>query len=185
MEMMVEGILFVAGTAGIIYVSRASLRAPGSHGFYRFFAWELLLGLFLLNMSHWFREPFSWHQLISWPLLFVSLYLVIAGVRLLRRRGKLNANRDETPMIGIEKTTALVTEGVYRYIRHPLYSSLFFLGWGMFFKRPSWPGGILALAATIFLLLTARAEERENLAYFGAAYAAYMKRTKRLVPYLF
>jgi protein-S-isoprenylcysteine O-methyltransferase Ste14 len=183
--MVIEGILFVVATAGIVYVSRASLRVPGSHGFYRFFAWELLLGLFLLNMDQWFQKPFSWHQLIAWSLLLVSLYLVIAGVRLLRGRGKLDAARDETPMIGIEKTTALVTEGVYRYIRHPLYSSLFFLGWGMYFKRPSWLGGFLALGATVFLLLTAQVEERENLAYFGEAYAAYKKRTKRFVPYLF
>jgi protein-S-isoprenylcysteine O-methyltransferase Ste14 len=50
----------------------------------------------------------------------------------------------------IEKTTILVTTGAYRYIRHPLYSSLLFLAWGIFFKAPSWPGGLLALAATFF-----------------------------------
>jgi hypothetical protein len=33
------------------YVSRKSLRVPGSHGFYRFFAWEIILALFLLNVN--------------------------------------------------------------------------------------------------------------------------------------
>jgi len=35
-----------------------------------------------------------------------------------------------------------------------------------------------------FLVATSTAEERENLARFGAAYAAYMKATRRFVPFL-
>ena len=51
--------IFAVGSAGIIYISRASLRAPRSHGFYRFFAWELILALFLLNVDVWFQAPLS------------------------------------------------------------------------------------------------------------------------------
>jgi len=40
-------IVFTLATLGIIYVSRLSLRHPRSHGFYRFFAWEAILALFL------------------------------------------------------------------------------------------------------------------------------------------
>ncbi|MDB4443780.1 isoprenylcysteine carboxylmethyltransferase family protein [bacterium] len=183
--MVLEGSLFVVATAGIIYVSRASLRAPGSHGFYRFFAWESLLTLCLLNIRKWFAAPFSPHQIVSWLLLLISLFLVIQGMVLLRRKGKPDDKRNDVPMIGIEKTTVLVTEGVYRYIRHPLYSSLFFLGWGVFFKSPSGTGGTLALVTTIFLVLTARVEESENVRYFGKAYQAYMERTKMFVPFVF
>jgi len=186
---MIEGILFVLGSAGIVYVSRASLRVPGSHGFYRFFAWELLLGLLLLNLRPaapaWFDDPFSLRQIASWLLLLVSLYLVIQGVILLRRRGKPDPTRSDVPLVGLEKTTALVTEGIYRYIRHPLYSSLFFLGWGIFLKAPSVWGAVLAAAATLFLVLTARVEEAENVRYFGPAYREYMKSTRMFVPYLF
>jgi protein-S-isoprenylcysteine O-methyltransferase Ste14 len=56
---------------------------------------------------------------------------------------------------------------------------------GIFVKQPSWLGGLLALAATIFLLLTARVEEDENIRYFGTAYQDYMKQTKMFIPYLF
>ncbi len=87
--------------------------------------------------------------------------------------------------MGIEKTTELVTTGAYRYTRHPIYSSLLFLAWGVFFKRPSWVGGLLASSATLFLLATAKAEESENLGYFGPAYSEYMKRTKMFIPFLF
>jgi protein-S-isoprenylcysteine O-methyltransferase Ste14 len=182
---MLEGILFVVATAAIIYVSRSSLRMPRSHGFYRLFAWEFLLLLLLLNLRKWFDEPFSPHQIVSWLLLLTSLLLVFHGVNLLRRYGKPDNKRNETPMIAFEKTSTLVTNGAYGYIRHPLYSSLLFLGWGIFFKQPSWLGGLLALAATIFLLLTARVEEDENIRYFGTAYQDYMKQTKMFIPYLF
>jgi protein-S-isoprenylcysteine O-methyltransferase Ste14 len=180
---MLEGIILVAGTAGLIYVSRASLRAPASHGFYRFFAWECLLILLLLNMRRWFDLPFSFHQIVSWLLLLISLAFVAPGVNLLRRKGEPGEQRRDAPLMGFEKTTTLVTEGVYRYIRHPLYSSLLFLGWGIFFKHPSWPGVLLVIVASAFLVRTARVEERENIQYFGEAYQEYMKRTRMFVPF--
>jgi len=178
-------ILFLLATAGLAFLSRASLADPRSHGFYRFLAWEAILGLFLLNVPSWFRAPLSWHQLISWPLLTVSAFLAIYGVLLLRKLGKPDAQRDETPMIGFEKTTVLVTTGAYRYIRHPLYSSLLFLAWGVFFKLPSWAGGLLALGATFALVATARAEEAENLRFFGSDYEEYKRHTRMFIPFLF
>jgi protein-S-isoprenylcysteine O-methyltransferase Ste14 len=175
----------ILGTAGLAYVSRASLVVPGSHGFYRFFAWVAILGLGVMNIDIWFRDPFSWYQLISWLLLSIAGALVLAGMLLLRLRARRSARRDDVPLYHFEKTTTLVTTGLYGYIRHPLYSSLLFLAWGIFFKAPSWAGGILAVVATLFLLAAARAEEAENLRYFGQQYRDYMERTKLFIPYLF
>jgi protein-S-isoprenylcysteine O-methyltransferase Ste14 len=182
---MLKLLVFVIASAILVYVSRASLRTPGSHGFYRFFAWEAILALIVLNLDGWFRDPFSWHQLISWLMLLTSLFLVIHSVQLLKRLGQQDSRRDDVPMLEFEKTTSLVTVGTYRYIRHPLYSSLLFLAWGAFFKSPSWPGGILAVAATLFLVMTARMEEAEDIRFFGSAYQAYMKQTKMFIPFLF
>lgn len=181
-------IAFIAGSAVLIYISRASLRAlraPRSHGFYRFWAWECMWALFLLNVDVWFRNPFSVPQLISWPCLLASAFWAVYGVYWLRRLGRPDARRADTPMLGFEKTTTLVTGGAYRYIRHPLYSSLFFLTWGIFFKDLAWLGGGLAAAATLLLVLTAKADEAECVRFFGAAYQAYMKQTKMFVPFLF
>jgi protein-S-isoprenylcysteine O-methyltransferase Ste14 len=147
-------------------VSRVSLAAPRSHGFYRFFAWEAILGLALLNINIWFRDPFSWHQLISWPLLMISAFLVIVGMRLLKQMGEPDAQRDDVPMVAFEKTTTLVTKWAYCYVRHPLYNSLLFLAWGVFFKAPSWLGGLLAVTATLFLVATTRVEEAEDMRFF-------------------
>ena len=182
---MPEILIFLIGSAGLIYVSRSSLRAPRSHGFYRFFAWELILALFLLNVRRWFLQPLAPHQIVSWLLLIISLYLVIQGVLLLRRMGRPNPERVDGSLLEMEKTTSLVTSGLYRYIRHPLYSSLLFLAWGIFFKSPSWPGAWLAIAASACLALTAQAEEEENMRYFGQAYREYMQHSKMFIPFLF
>lgn len=178
-------VVLALATAGIVYLSRSCLLDPRSHGFYRTFAWEVLVVLTLLNLEVWFRDPFSWHQIISWFLLSICILPVIHGALLLRLKGRPDAQRSESTLIGIEKTTALVTVGAYRFIRHPIYSSGLYLAWGIFFKDPSWLGGLLALAATVFLVATAKVEESENIRYFGTAYAEYMKRTKMFIPFVF
>jgi protein-S-isoprenylcysteine O-methyltransferase Ste14 len=177
--------MFLLGTVGLVYVSWASLREPRSHGFWRFWAWEAILALILLNLDQWFRDPFSWHQLISWVLLWVAGFLVIYGVILLKRAGRQDPGREDPSLLEFEKTARLVTSGLYGYIRHPMYSSLLFLAWGVFFKAPSWLGGGLAVAATGFLVAAGRMEEAEDIRYFGDAYRAYMKRTKMFIPWLF
>ncbi len=178
-------IVFVVASVGLVWVSWPSLRSFRFHGFYRFFTFELILSLILLNLNYWFYEPFSIHQIISWLLLIVSLFLVIHGFQLLRRVGKPDSEREDPSLIGIEKTTELVTVGAYRYIRHPLYSSLLFLAWGVFFKHPSWVGVSLAVITSFFLTMTAKIEEAENICFFGPAYESYMKQTKMFIPFLF
>jgi protein-S-isoprenylcysteine O-methyltransferase Ste14 len=178
-------LFFVAASLPIIYISRASLKKPGSHGFFRFIAWEAILALVMLNLDVWFVDLFSWHQLISWLFLLVSVFLLIQGVRLLKEFGQPDSGRADPTLLGFEKTTRLVTTGIYGYIRHPLYSSLMFLAWGTFFKDINITGGILVLISTVFLIATARADEAECLRYFGSDYAEYRKRTKMFIPYLF
>jgi protein-S-isoprenylcysteine O-methyltransferase Ste14 len=183
---MVKLFVFILVSAFLVYLSRASLRAPRSHGFYRFFVAEFILVLILLNADRWFQDPLSGYQLASWALLVVSIVLVIHGFYLLRSVGKPDGRRAaEVPLASIEKTTSLVTVGVYRYIRHPIYGSIFYGIWGVFFKDPSWLGTVLALAAIIFTVITAKIEEAECIRYFGASYRDYMKRTKMFVPFVF
>jgi protein-S-isoprenylcysteine O-methyltransferase Ste14 len=178
-------IAFLLLSLPILYISRAALRARGSHGFYRFFAWETILGLFLLNADAWFRDPFSWHQVVSWILLITSLIPLFFGVRGLRSQGKPVKIREGDPtLLAFEKTTALVTTGIYRFIRHPLYSSLLLLAWGIFLKNPSWSGSGLLAMGILSLVLTARADEAECQKFFGTIYQDYMKQTKMFIPFL-
>ena len=184
-DQIVRLALFLFISAGLVYFSRAALRQPGSHGFWRFFAWECILGMFLLNVPRWFEEPFSPRQLVAWFLLLVSAFLVLHAVYILRRYGRAGRQREDAALIGFEKTTQLVTKGAYGYIRHPMYSSLLFLTWGIFCKDPGWVAGVLAIVATGLLIATARADEAECIRFFGLAYREYKKRTKMLIPYMF
>jgi protein-S-isoprenylcysteine O-methyltransferase Ste14 len=183
---MTQWILFAIGSVVLAAISWKSLRNPRSHGFYRFFAWEAMLVLFSINMKAWFYKPFAWNQIIAWILLFGSLVPLAFGVHSLRTRGKPSKQReDDSSLLAFEKTTELVTSGIYHYIRHPLYSSLLLLVWGIFFKSISLIGTILVFIATTFLIVTAKTDERECIQFFGAAYQEYMKHTKMFVPYVF
>lgn len=123
---MYKFILFLLISAGIIYLSRDSLLDPLSHGFFRFFAFESIIVLVLLNLEQWFNDPFSAFQIVSWALLLGSIILATHGFYLLLRIGR--------PEGKIENTTKLVMQGAYKYIRHPLYTSLLLFGWGRFVK---------------------------------------------------
>lgn len=178
-------ILFVSCTFILVFVSRKSLLRPRSHGFFRFFAWETILGLFLLNVPVWFHDPLAWHQVVSWVLLIVCIIPFVLGIVWLRTRGRPTAGaRRGAELLAFERTTKLVNDGIFGLIRHPLYSSLLLLAWGVFFKDPSSLGIALALAATILLLLTAKRDEAECLQTFGAAYREYMHHTRMFIPYV-
>jgi protein-S-isoprenylcysteine O-methyltransferase Ste14 len=179
-------IAFIVASAGIVFVSRKSLRAPRSHGFYRFFAWELMLVSFFLVVDRWFADESWWAQIVSSVLLIASLVPLTLGVRALVERGKPAPRREGEPqLLSFEKTTTLVTTGVYRYVRHPLYCSLLLVTWGIFFKAPSVLAGSLALATTVFLVATAKADEAECIRYFGPAYEELMRRTRMFLPFVF
>jgi protein-S-isoprenylcysteine O-methyltransferase Ste14 len=169
--------MFLLGSVGIARLSLESLKDRRSHGFYRAFAFEILLALFLINVPAWLETPLAPLQLASWILLVISAALAIHGLSILRRRGR--------PASSLESTTMLVTSGIYRFIRHPLYASLLYLGWGIFFKRLTPISTALTAAATLSLYLTARTEERENVYKFGDSYVDYMAKTKRFIPFVF
>ena len=168
----------------IIFISWRTLFNTKSHGFYRFFSWECMAWLFAVNYKFWFVDPFSINQIISWILLIYSLYLVIAGLLLMKKIGKPHQIRDEKNLFGFEKTTELIDSGVFKYIRHPLYSSLIFLTWAIYLKNPTDILFIIALLSTVFLYLTSKFDEKECLNYFGDKYRDYMIQTKMLIPFI-
>jgi protein-S-isoprenylcysteine O-methyltransferase Ste14 len=180
-----KSLLFILFTLVFLFISRKALRNPKCHGFYRFFAFEGILFLVLYNHPYWFVDVFAPQQVISWLLLSASILLVIQGLGMLRKAGGLQARTEMPGNLGFENTAILVTDGIYRYIRHPMYSSLLLLAWGAFFKHFSLPGLLATLATTLLLFIVGRIEEQENLAFFGPVYLQYRKATKMFLPFLF
>ena len=78
-----------------------------------------------------------------------------------------------------------VTHGVYRWIRHPMYASIFLWGLAQGLLLPNWLAGWSAFVpfAVMYVLRTPR-EERMMCEYFGQEYGDYMRRTGRLFPRL-
>ena len=181
---MIRLAIFVVLSLPIVWVSRRSLLHPTSHGFPRFFAFEAVLALLVLNLPHWFREPFGAPQLVSWAFLCVSAVFVVWGVVLLRRLGGFRPAAETVPEYGWEQTGRVVTTGIYRYVRHPMYSSILFLAWGALLKSVTIGTLALGAVASVAVIMTAKTEEAENVKRLGAEYVEYMKHTRRFVPFL-
>lgn len=177
-------ILFLILSIPVILISWRTLTNIKSHGFYRLFSWECILWLFASNYTYWFDYPLAVHHIISWILLVVSGYFIIAGVTLMKKLGKPKNNRTEKTLYEFEKTTELIDTGIFKYIRHPLYSSLLFLTWGIYFKNPATELLIVSLISTIFLYLTALFDEKECIKFFGDKYIEYMKKSRRFIPFI-
>jgi protein-S-isoprenylcysteine O-methyltransferase Ste14 len=88
-------------------------------------------------------------------------------------------------LVAIQPGHTLVTDGIYRIIRHPSYLGLLVasLGWGLAFR--SAVGVILALLTIPVVVARIRAEEPFLQAHFGAEYERYRARTSRLIPGLY
>ena len=151
----------------VISISWKYLFRYKTHGFYRFFSWECIIWLLVSNFKYWFNNPFIVRQLFSWLFLFISIYFLISGVLLLKRIGKPNKRRNNEGLYQFEQTSKLVDTGIFKYIRHPLYSSLLFLTWGIFLKNIIVETLIVSCLSALFLYLTAKADEKECLQYFG------------------
>lgn len=176
---------FIILTLFFTVISRRALRNPRSHGFYRYFAFVGIACLVLYNQPVWFEQPFSGLHCLSWLMLIISVVLVVYGLGLLRRKGGQSRRQSSPENLSFENTQHLVVDGLYGYIRHPMYTSLLFLAWGAFLKRIDLLTFIMVSLVTVALILTAKAEEAENVTFWGSDYLAYKRRSKMFIPFIF
>ena len=169
-------VLFTGTILLVLFSWFLSIKYKRYHGITRFFAFESVFILVLLNYRIWFMNPFSPLHIISWVLLIFSIYPVIAGYLLLKRKGKPDSN--------FENTSVLVKAGIYGYIRHPLYFSIFLLGTAVMLKDPGSAQIVLGIINLIAIYFTAKIEEREMITKFGDDYREYMKETKMFIPFI-
>ena len=120
---------------------------------------------------------------IAW-LAWLGIVPEIAALWLFRR-SHADLGRNWSISLELREQHALVKNGVYRRIRHPMYTSFFLLGISQFLLIPNWLVGLagIAGAGVLFAFRVAR-EERMMLESFGDEYRAYMAHTKRIVPWI-
>lgn len=173
-----DTVIFGIATLFIIWFSWwLSIKEKRYHGYARFFAFEGTLLLLLSNYKTWFIDPFSIKQIFSWLLLLGCIYPVLYGLHLITKIGK--------PKGKFENTTKLVTTGIYRFIRHPMYLSIAMLAAGIFLKKTGTAQVVIFIIVLLALYLTARIEEGEMIKRFKKQYRDYMKKSKMFLPYIF
>ncbi len=169
---------FLATLAFAYYTWRYAIVRPRRQGPYRFVAFEGITAIVLINYPWWFVDVFSPLQIVSFAALAISAYLALASYILLKIIGK--------PEGHFEYTTELVTTGLYRFIRHPMYGALLFFAIGAWLKQPLyWPAAVIFVVVVVALFFTTKAEEQDMIEAFGQRYADYMKTTKRFIPFVF
>lgn len=177
-------LIFLVLLLVLAWFCRRQLMNPKCHGFYRFFAFAGLLWLLVRGLPLWHDRPLSLNQLAATTLLMLSLFFVVSGVRRLRLEGGRRSRQAPAENFAFENTARLVTTGIYHYVRHPMYSSLLFLCWGLYLKEISVSGLVVALVVTASLFAAARVEERENRAFFGHSYDHYRQHSRLFIPFV-
>lgn len=116
-----------------------------------------------------------WGMYIGTILMLMGAGLVIVGWRVIYKRFWSQG----------EGEGQLVTDGIYRYIRHPQYTGFMLITLGMILDWATLPLLIMWPILAVVYYRLARMEEREMTEQFGDAYNLYKTRTGMFLPKLF
>jgi len=121
----------------------------------------------------------------SIPVLALGL-VAGCGFLWLFRRSHKDLGRNWSVTLEVREGHQLVTQGVYAFVRHPMYASFFLWGIAQALLIPNWIAGLAGLTA-VAALYAVRQENEEAMMRetFGAQYDAYCQRTRRLIPGVF
>jgi protein-S-isoprenylcysteine O-methyltransferase Ste14 len=123
-----------------------------------------------------YRLP-EWTGWIGAVVFMVAIWLLW--------RSHVDLGRNWTPTLGIREDHTLVTHGVFKHIRHPMYAAHLLWAIAQILMLHNWIAGFSLLAVTLpQYLLRFSSEEQMMLEQFGDAYKDYMKRTGRILPRL-
>ena len=147
-----------------------------------------------ISMALWgvaLVSPFIWmfssvlamadYELIV-PMRVLGAFIFVGSLWLLwRSHTDLAANF--SPSLFIRNNHQLITTGIYRKIRHPMYLSFFMWAIGLSLLITNWVAGPLGLLAfALIYLFRVEHEEQQLLDQFGPEYEQYQKKTGRLLP---
>lgn len=147
--------------------------------FLTFLAWQVLP--LIAIFASWLA--FADYELPGW-VGWIGAVLYAGAIGLLwRAYADLGANW--SPKIDVREGQSLVTNGVYRRMRHPIYAGLWLWALAQPLLIQNWIAGpgMLVVFAPLYLTRVPR-EEAMMQQEFGQEYTAYMQRTGRVIPRL-
>jgi len=126
---------------------------------------------------------FADYSLPDWLRWIGVLMFAAASVMLWMTHRDLG--RNWTPTLGLREEHTLVTEGIFKYIRHPMYAAHLLWAIAQPLILTNWIAGFSFLIPQIpQYLLRIEDEEQMMLEQFGTQYQEYMDRTGRFLPRL-
>jgi protein-S-isoprenylcysteine O-methyltransferase Ste14 len=141
------------------------------------------LGMFVLPIIYVLTDwlDFANYRL---PLWAGWLGVVLFGVAVwLLWRSHADLERSWSPRLEIMEDHSLITHGVFRYIRHPMYAAHWLWGVAQVLLLQNWIAGFSMLVCMVpMYLYRARVEEEMMLEEFGDEYRQYMARTGGILP---
>ncbi len=128
--------------------------------------------------------PAALDQRFSATRAAIGLLIFLAALLLFHITHKA-LGRNWSVTLAVREEHALVTGGVYRFVRHPMYSAFWLWAIAQAFTLQNWLAGLAGLVGfgTLYLFRVGR-EEALMRETFGAAWDAYAARTPRVIPFL-
>lgn len=195
---MVAAIIYLAGLMVLFGVrTRQHRRATGSSGFNGFtrrdkwartagalFAVAVIAGASALVLTAAGSVPVLASSDLMQPLAVVGLFLTAAGLVL---AWVAQSAMGASWRIGVDptETTALVTDGLFRFMRNPIFTAMAAAQAGTVLMAPSWLSLLALVALVVAIQLQVRRVEEPYLAVtHGSEYRDYSARVGRFLPLL-
>ena len=145
-----------------------------------------LLGFIAAILDFVYLQNFIF-QIFAVPGLIL---LIVGGLFRMKARLQLKKKAGFESLVGtsrlkVLKKHHLVKDGLYRYVRHPLYLGEILRNLGVVLIFSSVYGTLIVLLGSFFLLFRIEIEEKMLIVVFGEEYEEYKRKTKRLIPYIY
>lgn len=145
----------------------------------------VFLGCMLLPIIYIFTNILAFADYtLPIPLHILGLILVIPSTWLFYRSHK-DLGRNWSASLEIREDHNIIDKGVYKYIRHPMYTSIWISVLAQPLLLPNYIAGLSGIISFALLyFLRVKNEEAMMKKEFGQDYEEYMQRTKRIIPFI-
>ena len=163
------------------YKNKIRYHQPGLVGeHYRGDAGQLIL--LILFLAVWTTDTLIWHY-STFLNEVVPLYIRIPAAMLVGATGFYLAKVGMRLVFGTKhEQPELITNSVFRIVRHPIYLGAILFYPGMILLSISLSATVVWIVIIVFYYFLSRFEEKLLIATFGEAYHAYKKRVPMLFP---
>lgn len=134
--------------------------------------------------SHWLLALPAGAREQPWLGLRTAAALVGVACLLLTATVWRRMGKDWRMAVSVDRQSELITDGLFRYVRHPIYALSVLLMLCSVIVVPTVPMLAIALTHIALMVMKAKNEERYLLDAYGERYARYLAQTGRFFPHL-